>query len=130
MDDLQRVEGIGPNTAQAIVDWFARPANRHVLEKLRDLGVWPRAESQAPASGQQLALSGLTFVITGTLPGFSREAAKAYIQLHGGKVTDSVSKNTGYLVAGEAAGSKLAKAQSLGVEILDEAGLRRLIEKG
>lgn len=73
-------------------------------------------------------LAGLTFVVTGTLAGFSRDAVKAYIQTYGGKVTDSVSKKTDYLVAGEAAGSKLEKARALGVTIIDEAGLRKMVE--
>jgi DNA ligase (NAD+) len=126
LDDLQQIEGIGPNIAQSIVDWFARPANRRVLEKLRGAGVWPRAEVRPPPGSEQLALSGQTFVVTGTLAGFTREEAKAFIEAHGGKVTDSVSKKTSFLVVGEGAGSKLAKAQALGVPVLDEAGLRRL----
>jgi DNA ligase (NAD+) len=124
--DLQQVEGVGPNTARAIVDWFARPANRQLLEKLRNMGIWPVAE-QKPMPGPQ-PLAGLTFVVTGTLAGFSRDEVKAYIQTYGGKVTDSVSKKTDYLVAGEAAGSKLEKARALGVTIIDEAGLRKMVE--
>lgn len=125
-EDLQQIEGVGPNTAQAIVDWFARPANRRVLEKLRAAGVWPRAEIRTVAA-ERGRLAGLTFVVTGSLPSFSREEVKAFIESHGGKVTDSVSKKTSYLVVGEAPGSKLAKAQALGVPILDEEGLRRLV---
>jgi DNA ligase (NAD+) len=125
LDDLQTIEGVGPNTAQAIVDWFERPANRQVIAKLRLAGVWPRAEAVAQPAGAQ-PLAGLTFVVTGTLPSLSRDEAKEYIQSRGGKVTDSVSKKTSYLVVGEAAGSKLAKAQELGVPILDEAALRKL----
>ena len=124
--DLQQVQGVGPNTAKAIVDWFARAANRNLLEKLRTVGVWPVAQ-QKPQQGPQ-PLTGLTFVVTGTLAGFSREQVKDYIQQHGGKVTDSVSKKTDYLVAGEAAGSKLEKARSLGVRVIDEATLRKLAE--
>ena len=129
LDDLTAVEGVGPNTAQAIVDWFARPANRQVLEKLRAAGVWPRQAAPVPPVAGALPLAGLTLVVTGTLPSFSREAVKEYIQAHGGKLTDSVSKKTSYLVAGEAAGSKLDKARDLGVPVLDEAGLRALVEK-
>jgi DNA ligase (NAD+) len=128
LEDLQTIEGVGPNTAQAILDWFERPANRQVIAKLHTAGVWPRAEIAAQPVGEQ-PLAGLTFVVTGTLPTFSREEAKEYIQAHGGKVTDSVSKKTSYLVVGEAAGSKLAKAQELGVPILDEAGLKKLVSK-
>jgi DNA ligase (NAD+) len=124
-DELQYIDGMGPNTAQAIVDWFARPANRQVIEKLRSAGVWPREERQSASQGPQ-PLAGKTIVVTGTLPGFSRETVKTYIQSLGGKVTDSVSKNTDYLVAGENAGSKLQKARQLGVQVLDEAGLKRL----
>lgn len=124
--DLQQVEGVGPNTARAIVDWFARPVNRQLLEKLRNMGVWPVLE-QKPMPGPQ-PLAGLTFVVTGTLAGFSRDEVKAYIQTYGGKVTDSVSKKTDYLVSGEAAGSKLEKARALGVTVIDEAGLRKMVE--
>jgi DNA ligase (NAD+) len=124
--DLQAIEGIGPNIAQAVVDWFARPANHGVLEKLRSAGVWPRDESALAENGDQKPLSGFSFVVTGTLPGLSREGAKEFIQSKGGKVVDSVSKKTSYLVLGENPGSKLEKAQSFGIQILDEAGLRRL----
>jgi DNA ligase (NAD+) len=126
--DLLSIEGVGPNIAQQILDWFARPANRQVLEKLRLAGVWPQAGSTARVSGLTQGLNGLTFVVTGTLPSLSREAAKEYIQAHGGKVIDSVSEKTSYLVLGENPGSKLAKAQSLGVPVIDESGLRRLAE--
>jgi len=124
-EELQRIEGVGPNIAQAIVDWFARPANRQVLGKLRAAGVWPVAEQKAAPTGPQ-PLAGKTFVITGTLPGFSRESAKEFIQQYGGKVTDSVTKKTDYLVAGESAGSKLEKARELGVTVIDEARLRSM----
>lgn len=126
-DELMQIEGIGPNIAQAIVDWFARPGNQRVLEKLKAAGVWPKAEK--PIEAGQAPLAGLTFVITGTLSGFTREEAKAFIETHGGKVTDSVSRNTNYLVVGENPGSKLQKAQQLGIPILDETALRRLIEE-
>ena len=124
--DLQRVAGIGPNIAEAVVDWFARKPNRRVLEKLKKAEVWPTAEVRA-SSGR---LEGLTFVVTGTLPSLSREAAKALIVENGGKVAESISKNTSYLVVGEAPGSKLEKAKALGVPTLDEAGLRKLASRG
>jgi DNA ligase (NAD+) len=126
LDELQTIEGIGPNIAQAVVDWFARPANRAILGRLRAAGVWPHAEISAPVSGAAQPFTGLTFVITGSLPIWSREEAKAFIEAQGGKVTDSVSKKTSYLVLGENPGSKLEKAQSFGVQILDEAALRKL----
>lgn len=127
-DDLQAIEGVGPNTAAAILDWFARPANRALLEKLKTAGVWPVAGNQL-AADNHLSLSGLTFVVTGTLPTFSREGVKEFIEQHGGKVSESVSKKTSYLVLGENPGSKLQKAQALGVPIVDEDGLRKLAEK-
>jgi len=124
-DELQAIEGFGPNTAEAIVDWFAREANRSLLGKLKAAGVWPVGSGEHP-SAQDGALTGLTFVVTGTLPTLSREEAKAFIESHGGKVTDSVSKKTSYLVLGENPGSKYDKARALGVPIIDEEGLRKL----
>jgi DNA ligase (NAD+) len=124
-DQLQMIEGIGPNIAEAIVDWFGRQRNRRVLEKLKAAGVWPVGK------GDQLVaptgpLTGLTFVVTGTLPTLSREGVKAYIEAHGGKVSDSVSKNTSYLVLGEAPGSKYDKAKKFGVKVIGEAELKKL----
>lgn len=124
--DLQGIEGIGPNIAQAIVDWFSRPANRDLVQKLKSLNVWPMATADQRVRGADV-LNGFTFVITGTLPTLSRDQAKQLIEENGGKVTDSVSKNTSFLVVGENAGSKLEKARNLGVPTLDEAGLYRMI---
>jgi len=129
VEDLQLIEGIGPNIAEAIVDWFARPANRNVLQKLRQTGVWPLAEEYFPQQTGNQPLAGLVFVVTGALPTLSRDAARQFIQEHGGKVADSVSKKTSYLVVGEAPGSKLLKAQEIGVSILNEAGLRKLAKE-
>ncbi len=127
-DDLQQIEGVGPNTAEAIVDWFARPINQKVLKKLKSVGMWPKGGQSSAAGGQASdKLAGLTFVITGTLPTFSRDDAKAFIESHGGKVTDSVSKKTSYLVLGESPGSKFDRAKSLGVKIIGEAELRKLV---
>lgn len=128
-EELEQIEGIGPNIAQAIVDWFARPRNRQVLEKLRSAGMWPKAKAVEVAQAASLPLAGLTFVVTGTLPTFSRKDAKDFIQLHGGKVTGSVSSNTDYLVAGEKAGSKLQRAEELGLPVVDEEGLKALVSK-
>jgi len=125
LEELQAIEGFGPAASQAVADWFARKSNKKVLEKLKKAGVWPTAEPRRAAATSG-PFSGQTFVITGTLPTLGRDEAKAYIEARGGKVTDSVSKKTSYLVLGEAPGSKLAKAQSLGVPILDEAQLRAL----
>ena len=127
--DLEAIEGIGPNIAQAIVDWFERPANRAVLAKLRAVDLWPSQDPVETQPAVPLPLGGLIFVVTGTLPGFSRQEAKAFIQLHGGKVTGSVSKKTDYLLAGEKAGSKLTKARELGVAIIGENELRSMAEQ-
>ncbi len=128
VEDLQNVEGIGPNIARGIVDWFARPGNQQVLAKLRAFGVWPVSTRKQPSSdGSKSPLAGMTFVVTGTLPTLSREEVKELIQRNGGKVTDSISKKTSYLVVGENPGSKLEKARELGVRILDEDGLQKLV---
>ncbi|NPA26199.1 MAG: NAD-dependent DNA ligase LigA [Chloroflexi bacterium] len=127
VDELAAIEGIGPVTAQMIVDWFNRERNQRLLEKLRRAGVWPRSQ-KAESQPETQPLAGLTFVITGTLPSMTREEAKAYIQRHGGRVTNSVSRKTDFLVVGENPGSKLRKAQALGIPTIDEATLRRLVE--
>ena len=127
-DDLQQIEGIGPNIAQAIVDWFARPANQNLLIKLRQVGLDPQGEPRFMKTSD-LTLHEMTFVITGTMPSLSREEAKDLIERNGGKVTDSVSKKTSYLVLGENPGSKLEKAKSLGVPILAEADLLALLQR-
>jgi len=126
IEDLKMIEGIGPNIAQAIVDWFSMPGNQAVLEKLRTAGVWPQAEERPENGKDALKLAGLTFVVTGTLPGFSREGVREFIESYGGKVTDSISQKTSYLVLGREPGSKYEKAKVLGIPILDEIGLRRL----
>jgi DNA ligase (NAD+) len=125
-NDLQMVEGVGPNIAQAVLDWFARSANQEVLIKLRKAGVWPVEETVETSVAEMESLQGLTFVVTGTLQGFSRQDIKEFIESHGGKVTSSVSKKTSYLILGDNPGSKLAKAQAIGVAVLDENGLLRL----
>ncbi len=125
LEELQAIPGIGPVLAQSIVDWFAQEPNRRVVEKLQAAGVTTARPGEEMSSSPQ-PLAGLTFVITGTLPTMSRDDAKDFIKAHGGKVTDSVSKNTHYLVAGESAGSKLARAQQFGVPVIDEATLQHL----
>lgn len=129
--ELQAIPGIGPVLAQSIVDWFSQEPNRRVVEKLVAAGVTTvEMRAGAAAGAAALPLAGLTFVITGTLPTLSRDAAKELIKAHGGKVTDSVSKNTSYLVAGEAAGSKLDKANQIGVPVIGEDALRAMIGDG
>lgn len=125
--DLMAIEGVGPNIAEAIVDWFKRPANQLMLTKLKNAGVWPVLEEGSTSAGEAQVLNGLVFVITGTLPTLSRDQAKALIEKYGGKVTDSVSKKTNYLLLGENAGSKLEKATELGVPRLSEEGLYQLL---
>ncbi len=122
--ELESVEGIGPRIAESIVAWFSRPANQALIEKFRRAGV--TLSVQRSNIQRSNVLEGLTFVITGTLPTWSREETAEFIQQHGGKVTDSISKKTDYLVVGEKAGSKLSKAQALGVPLLDEDKLKRL----
>ncbi|HMB24116.1 MAG TPA: NAD-dependent DNA ligase LigA [Anaerolineales bacterium] len=126
-NDLEQIDGIGPSVAESVAEWFARPINKNVIKKLKAAGVWPQGGQSAVASDQSDELSGLTFVITGTLPTFSREDAREFIESHGGKVTDSVSKKTSYLVLGEAPGSKYDKAKSLGVKIIGEDELKKLV---
>ncbi len=126
VEELQEIDGIGPNIAQAIVDWFARPSNRKVLTKLKAAGVWPRKEIAADSDPKAGPLEGLTFVVTGSLSGFTREGIKQFVQERGGRVAGSVSSKTDYVIAGENPGSKLARARELGVKIIDEAGLLRL----
>ncbi len=125
--DLLAVRDVGPIVAQSIIQFFAEPHNLSVVNKLRAAGVhWPESAGKQQSAG---VLSGKTLVLTGTLPTLTREAAKEKIEAAGGKVAGSVSKKTDYVVAGVEAGSKLAKAQELGVTILDEAGLLALLEK-
>ncbi|MDA0242222.1 MAG: NAD-dependent DNA ligase LigA [Chloroflexi bacterium] len=123
---IEQIYGIGAKTAASVATWFAHERNRALLEKFRAAGLPFTLGEKATAAGHQ-PLAGLIFVITGTLPTLSRDEAKELIEQYGGKVTGSVSKNTDYLLAGEKAGSKLTKAESLGVKVLDEAALRVLV---
>jgi DNA ligase (NAD+) len=119
---LQRVPDVGPVVAESIAGFFAEAHNREVIARLQQAAVRGRAEARSAA-----VLQGLTFVLTGTLPQLTREDATALIEAAGGKVSGSVSKKTNYVVAGEEAGSKLDKARSLGVPVIDEEGLRQLL---
>ena len=120
---LLAVPDVGPVVAGSIRRFFAEPHNREIVAQLREQGVEP----VAPAEPQGNSLAGKTFVLTGTLPTWSRDDATRHILAAGGKVSGSVSKKTAYVVAGEEAGSKLAKAQELGVQVLDEDGLKALL---
>lgn len=126
-EELQQVEGIGPIVAEAIAAWSGREECQELVRRLREAGVDPRHEG--PVAGSDL-LAGLTLVVTGTLGAMSREAAEDRIRDLGGKVGSGVSKNTTALVVGASAGSKLAKAQQLGVRTLDEAAFLRLLDEG
>jgi DNA ligase (NAD+) len=114
-EELQNISGVGPNLAESILDWFSRKPNRSLLEKFRKLGIWPEFASVETAAG---VFTGKQFVVTGTLENYSRESIKTFIQQQGGKVQESVSRKTDYLVAGENPGSKLEKARSLGIPVL------------
>lgn len=128
-DELEGIDGVGPNTAITIVDWIAQPFNRQLLEKLRVAGVWP-VEVEEIDGGAPQTLTNMTLVLTGRLPSLSRGEAKALIEQHGGKVIGSVSRRTDYLVAGEDSGSKLDRAIVLKVTVIDEEGLRSLVITG
>jgi DNA ligase (NAD+) len=125
--DFEEVVGVGPTVAAAIERYFADPATAGVLDDLVDAGVEPEQPALQPAAAADGPLAGKTLVVTGTLEGFDRQSAEAAIRAAGGKPAGSVSRRTDYLVAGENAGSKLAKAQELGVTVLDEKGFSRLL---
>jgi DNA ligase (NAD+) len=128
VEELAAVEGVGPVIAQAVADWFAEPANRDVIERLRAAGV--NLEGPEVEDVEQ-TLAGKTVVVTGTLEGYNREEVEAAIKARGGKSPGSVSKKTTALVVGEGPGaSKLTKATELGVPILDEAAFERLLATG
>ncbi len=128
-ETLTEVEGIGPLVAAAIGRYFADPATADVLDELVEAGLVPERPSVPPPGATETGgpLAGKTVVVTGTLEGFGRTEAEEAIRAAGGKPAGSVSKKTDYLVAGKSAGSKLAKAQELGVPVLDEAGFRQLL---
>ena len=125
LEDFEEAEGIGPDRAELVAEWFAEDDNRRLVEELRGLGLTMSAgEADRPVEGP---LSGRQYVITGTLERWSREEAKTALEALGAKVSDSVSKKTTGVVVGESPGSKVAKAQKAGVPILDEAALAELL---
>ena len=128
-EDIAAVEGIGPKIATSIHEFFATPQNAAVLERLREAGV-RLTEEQTVGEDTPQPLAGLTFVLTGSLEKFTRKAAGDALKALGAKVTGSVSKRTSYVVAGAAAGSKLTKAEQLGVPVLDEEALGQILETG
>jgi DNA ligase (NAD+) len=126
-EQLLEVPDVGPVVAQSIRTFFDQPHNREVVEQLRAAGVTWEEHEGAAADTAPKPFAGKTFVLTGTLPSMTRDEAKELIEAAGGKVAGSVSKKTHYVVAGAEAGSKLDKAQELGVPVLDEEGLRQLL---
>ncbi len=122
-EELTHVNEVGPKVAQAVREFFDEPRNRALIEKLREAGLTFTAEKKITTT----TLEGLTFVLTGTLPTLTRDDAKQRIEAAGGRVSGSVSKKTSYVVAGEEAGSKLEKAEQLGVKVLDEPALLALL---
>ncbi|SNS26051.1 DNA ligase (NAD+) [Granulicella rosea] len=127
LDDLLKVNEVGPKVAQTVLEFFAIEANRKLVDRLKnEAGLTMLAEKKVTTD----LLAGLTFVLTGTLPTLTRDVAKERIEAAGGRVSGSVSKKTSYVVAGEEAGSKLEKATQLGVPVLDEPGLLALLENG
>ena len=123
VEELLEIEDFGPISAECVVDWFSHEPNRRLCQRLIEAGLNTCAVAQ-PTDDK---LRGITFVLTGTLPTMSRDQAASLIKAKGGKVSGSVSSKTGYVVAGEAAGSKLTKAQALGVKIIDEAELLKML---
>jgi len=126
-EELAHVDGVGPTIAAALKEWFAEDWHVEIVERWAAAGV--RMEDEQDESMPR-TLEGLTVVVTGSLPNFSRDEAKEAILLRGGKAAGSVSKNTSYVVAGESAGSKLDKAEQLGIRVLDEDGFRQLLDGG
>jgi DNA ligase (NAD+) len=125
-EQIVETEGVGPVMAETLLEWLSDERTRALIDRLRALGLQMEQEG-GPIPGTEGPLTGKTFVLTGTLPNLSRDDASARIEDAGGKVTGSVSKKTDYVVAGADPGSKLAKAQQLGTEILDEDGLLALL---
>ena len=128
VEKIAEIPGIGPKIAESVHEFFSIPENVAVVERLRQAGVVLEEEKSENELPQTLA--GLTFVLTGTLEHFTRDEAGAQLKAMGAKVSGSVSKKTSFVVAGEAAGSKLTKAESLGVPVLDEAALQQILETG
>ena len=128
VEKIAEISGIGPKIAESVHEFFSISENVAVIERLRQAGVM--LEEEKPENELPHTLAGLTFVLTGTLEHFTRDEAGAQLKAMGAKVSGSVSKKTSFVVAGEAAGSKLTKAESLGVPVLDETALQQILETG
>ena len=141
-EELLKVDDVGPAIVESITHFFAEEHNQQVIQELAELGLNPTHEVRSPSTATEegegaaavdaevvAAVAGKTFVLTGTLPNWTRDEASEYLREAGAKVTGSVSKKTDYVVAGEDAGSKLRKAEELGVTVLDEDGLKALLDR-
>ena len=127
VEELDDIHEIGLTMAQSIHDWFADEGNVRLCERLRQAGVRTEAEKQSMPAGDK-RFAGKLFVLTGTLPGMTRDEARGLIEASGGRVVSSVSKKTDFVVAGADPGSKLEKANQLGVKVIDEAELKKILE--
>jgi DNA ligase (NAD+) len=126
IDELLTIEGIGPNIANQIVEWFNQERNKQILSKLKEVGVWPQVTKKEEETEKEMPLDGKVFVVTGSLERFSRTEIKEVIESLGGKTSSSVSKNTDFVLVGESPGSKFDKARELGIKILNEEEFRKM----
>jgi DNA ligase (NAD+) len=126
-DRFAEIEGVGPTVSASLAAWFGEDATSRILDELAEVGVEPEPPAVAAEAVTSGPLAGRTVVVTGTIEGFSREAAEQAIRDAGGKPAGSVSKKTDYVIAGPGAGSKLQKASDLGILVLDASGFRRLL---
>ena len=126
IEELLTIDGVGPNIATKIVEWFSEKRNQLILQKLKSNGIWPVEELKGKESQDDLPFTGLVFVVTGTLENYSRNEIKEIIENSGGKVTGSVSKNTDFVLAGDSPGSKFDKAKQLGVKIINEEEFNKM----
>jgi DNA ligase (NAD+) len=126
VEELDDIHEIGLTMAQSIHDWFADEGNKELCRRLTAAGVRTEIAAQPKQKGEQ-RLAGKQFVLTGTLPGMTRDEAKEFIETNGGRVTGSVSKKTDFVLAGAEPGSKLDKANALGITVIDEAGFRKML---
>ena len=124
LDEISSIEGFGDIMAQSVADYFSLEKSKQIIREIHELGLNTQNLSE-PADTENTVFAGKTFVITGTLPGYKRSEAAAIIEKLGGKVSGSVSKKTDFVLAGEEAGSKLTKAQQLGITVIDETEFRK-----
>ena len=123
------VTEVGPVVAKSVLDFFASPAGKKILRRMKELGIQPKNEKVSAKKAAELPLAGKTFVLTGTLPSMTRDEATEKIEALGGHVSSSVSKKTDYVLAGAEPGSKSDKAKQLGVKIIDESEFRKMVPR-